>query len=775
MSCDERGDHQPSASAAGGRVEILSAVALHLGLAIWVFLPCLGPGLFPYGRDTLSHDILFFEQGWATVRGTGLVPLWNHHLFAGFPWVAAAGWTPWYPPHWVALVAPAAFAFTVQYLLHHAWAGLGFTVFGRALGLAPAAALLGGVLFQMSGHFTTLVYPGHLAKFEAIAWMPWVLAASLRASGGASARRALWGGVCLAMQVLTQHAQIVYYTVGLLVSLLALRLVSRRVCALPLCGLTLAAGASLALVQLLPAAEMKSVSNRAGGVSWREAVFSSYPPEELPELAWPGLFGTSVDGTYHGRRGERLVSDYLGLVTLAGVGLSLVLARGRTRLHVALLLALFGLSIGAALGEFRHVYGLLYEWLPGWRNWRSPATVMCVSTFAACTLAAMGWGALLTRRARLARWLAPVLIAAAVADQTRVARTYVQPAPVTLARMHESFWEIYPFSPAHRVFRSFYTTQEMSNVPMMERLSVPMGYHPIMLGRWQALVEALGFDDPDLHRLLAVRTWHFPPEMGLPPGYQPRRRRFTSEPLATAHWLAASRAAGGQLAWLPGTVMGFETDAAALEGLRAFQTQPRFASDERAIFSAAGITGLPGHGLEQPVEHPADFWMGLSEERASAEEEAIAESWPVFGVNRFSYPIGDLIESVRSSEQGWPEEGRWAVLSMFCAPGWQVSAVDRDAFGSEEIFRIGITREEREALSRGVPCPDRSRRVEVHPAWGALWAIHLTGHESILFAQCRPATVRLGFVVTLAALMVVLALFGRLPKNRGTRPSSDPA
>ena len=192
---------------------------VHLLLALWVFRGCLEPGLIPHGRDTVSHDVLFFDHGWSSLRETGLIPLWNHQLFAGWPWVAAAGWTPWYPPHWLALVAPIAFAFTMQYVLHHAWAGLGFTIWGRALGVGFGPALLGGVLFQMSGHVTTLVYPGHLSKFEAIAWVPWVMAFSQMALKTGSRRSAILAAVCLAMQILTQHAQIVYYTAGLLLAL----------------------------------------------------------------------------------------------------------------------------------------------------------------------------------------------------------------------------------------------------------------------------------------------------------------------------------------------------------------------------------------------------------------------------------------------------------------------------------------------------------------------------------------------------------------------------
>lgn len=748
------------------RALVALAGVIHFAIALWIFRDCLAPGLFPYGRDTVGHDILFFDYGWSVVRDTGLIPLWNHQLFAGWPWVAAAGWTPWYPPHWVALFAPVVFAFTLQYLLHHAWAGLGFTVWGRVLGLRFGPALLAGVLFQVSGHFTTLVFPGHLAKFEAIAWMPWILCASVLACERTSVRYALLAAICLAMQILTQHAQIVYYTVGLVAALSAWQLLkpmfsSKAQRSLSPLWLLIFIGfisGALALVQLLPATEMIRISNRAEGVSWEEAVDTSYPPEELVELAWPGLFGSSTEGTYHGRWGERLVSDYLGVVTLIGIILALLIPlsprgsgdKGVRGSRVILLMALLIVSLLLALGKYTPLYRLLYDWLPGWNRWRSPATIMCVSTFAACTLAGMGWDALMRRSVN--RWFVSgvigLLVVGAVADETRVARHHVigishedrreVRAASVLSGHHQqsSVEEIELFSPPFG--RAFLFTQEYSNALMVEGTEVITGYHPILLGRYQRMIETMGYNNPNFHRLLGVTVWGWPPQMPTDPQYDswPMRHFGTSPHPFYLHmpegWQQRSLTVPGEMLWVPAGVIPATTPEALREALRAFET----AEDNpfgQAVIESPGLSkpveqGEPRLGSEM-IRDYQEGWNGVT---FSPGEETYA-LWKRTQPAGLGHRCNAFTAHVALGGAG----DRWVVLSQFAAPGWRFHGNDL----LQDPNRIGI-------------------------AWDALMAVRVDG-PAVIEAVYRPATVRLGLFVSLISLAFVLALLIALPKTSG--------
>jgi hypothetical protein len=702
-------------------------------LALWVFRDCLAPGLFPHGRDTVSHDILFFTSGWETVRDTGVIPLWNHQLFAGWPWVAAAGWTPWYPAHWLALVAPIAFAFTMQYVLHHAWAGLGFTIWGRALGLSFGPAILGGVLFQMSGHVTTLVYPGHLSKFEAIAWLPWVMAFSHMALKTGSRRSTISAAACLAMQILTQHAQIVYYTAGLLLALALWHwLRGSRVEGREASNSTLSPrslrplrslvsigliAAGLAMVQLLPATEMIRVSNRAEGVSFAEATDTSYPPEELVELVWPGLFGSSVDGTYRGRWGERLVSDYLGLVTVIGALLAIGFAAARREgPRVWVLLGLLVFTLLLALGKYTPLCRLFYDWLPGWDRWRSPATIMILSTFAACTLAAIGWAhsasALLPARHRLSKGIVLALLVAGALDQLRTVRRHIgpsqRPLPESIAAMRRAV--PIPESPLH-VGRLTLIDHELSNMPLYTWTGSINGYHPIVLGRYENLLKARGYNDLQLHRLLGVRLWLGRPgadigENFVEIGVQPGR---SSTPAA---WVAHTAPNAGEHYWTPARVEGVPDASSALARLAALD-------ESRNVFEFAPIEGMEGMVIQETSARFSELFQ-----RNDVGHERFINRVRYLDVHRFL------------------REAQWVIFSQFVAPGWKVWAHHAE----------------------------RGRRpVPLHAAWGGLWALRLDAEESVT-AEYRPASVRFGLFVTLASLATALTLRLSVRKTRRRAP-----
>jgi hypothetical protein len=754
---------------------------VHLALALWVFWDCLAPGLIPYGRDTVAHDVPFFTYGWETLRVTGVIPLWNHQLFAGWPWVAAAGWTPWYPPHWIALAAPISFAFTSQYVLHHAWAGLGFTLWCRALGLRFGPALLGGALFQMSGHFTTLVFPGHLAKFEAIAWMPWVMAAALQAMSSVerrgsrveSLRLALCAAVCLAMQILTQHAQIVYYTAGLMVALVAWRVFSapRAEFSRPLIafGLVVSLAAGLAFVQLLPATEMIRISNRAEGVSFEEATSTSYPPRELVELLWPGLFGSSVDGSYHGGWNERLVSDYLGVVTLLGVLIALTRAfiprkatspphdltisrpHHLTTSRASALLVLIGATLLLALGSHTPLYRVLYDWLPGWDRWRSPATIMVLSTFGACTLAALGWAALLAHVKAKRSFIAicTALIVASTVDEMRVARRHViaipapEHAPVQsgslLVGTHRQAVQlpIRPFSAP--LGRAFLFTQEYSNALMTHGTEVITGYHPILLQRYQQTIETMTYINPNFHRLLGVTHWARPPgqEWGFDFPVMPLTTFGSRTHLLGLHlpegWSVRSLEMPGEMLWSPETIDPAESPQSAREALRAF-------GDSRDDPFAHAVIQSPG--VTDPISQES---TSLGSEMIKRAQEgwlhvlfSVPESTRILWDRTHPAGLGHENNALIAEISQAGDETRWWVLSQIAAPGW--------------VYHTGI---EDEPLG-----PDR-----LGIAWDAFVAVKITG-GAYLEGVYSPTTTRLGLFVSLASLAVVLALLVALPKAR---------
>ena len=430
---------------AGPRLWIPAALG-YLLIALLLYLPALGSSRFVYGTDTFSHDYIMQLYGWNSVFNDGLIPLWCPYLFLGLPFVGSFAFCPFYPTQALFVLLPHNTAFTMQYALAVALAGLLTAVWVRQIGLSVGAALWAGAAFALSGHFLTLTYAGHLQKMIAIAWAPGAFAAMLvlcrrcaapppvlkqvgEVAPGGTARFVLRPrgqadsgvlaptlglGFCLAMQLLASHAQVCYATAvccvlyGLAVAApLALRAwvspdpglaamlrsapmrtLGRLVASV---ALALALAAAVSAVQMFPGFETGRISNRAAGVSFDEATETSYPPVELAEYAVPSFLGDSVRGSQSGYWGhwgkERIVSDFLGmpilLLALIGVG-----ARFSRYRYFLALLAVGAIVVG--LGRNTPVYGLLYAFVPGFSSFRSPGSFMFVADLALVGLAAIG-------------------------------------------------------------------------------------------------------------------------------------------------------------------------------------------------------------------------------------------------------------------------------------------------------------------------------------------------------------------------------------------------
>ena len=151
----------------------LAALAYFV-LAHAVFYPALRPGVFLYGRDTTAHDLGLLLYNWSQVVDQGRLGLWNPYLFCGLPSLGTFASCPFYPIGWFFVFLPAALAFTYQYVLNDWLAGLWTYWAARWMGLRRTAAFLAGAIFMASGHVVTLAHAGHLQKFAAIAWMPFV-------------------------------------------------------------------------------------------------------------------------------------------------------------------------------------------------------------------------------------------------------------------------------------------------------------------------------------------------------------------------------------------------------------------------------------------------------------------------------------------------------------------------------------------------------------------------------------------------------------------------
>ncbi len=155
----------------------------------------------------------------------GRWPLWNHYEGLGAPLLGGLQSAALFPPT-LLLLLPHGQA--IEHALLQALGGFGAFLFFRSFGLGVAAAVTGGLLFEVNGVFAWL----RNAIFNPVAFLPWLLYAfeGLRASaiaGEGLARRAptiCLGGVMGALALYAGFPEVTYFYVLLVAAWAVFRL-----------------------------------------------------------------------------------------------------------------------------------------------------------------------------------------------------------------------------------------------------------------------------------------------------------------------------------------------------------------------------------------------------------------------------------------------------------------------------------------------------------------------------------------------------------------------
>jgi hypothetical protein len=382
-----------------------------LGTA-WVAL-LLAPLLVP-GRILANRDILLFHLPLRvclrTLAARGALPVWNPWLNGGQPLLSNPSYAAFYPPTWLTLPLPPAYALTVVALLHGAIAFAGAWRLVRHLGAGRGAAALAAVGYTGCGALLSLL--NSYTLFCSMAWFPWVLvfgdAALRRSAGPAGAwlRPALFAAMALALQLLNGEPSTVMVSGLGLLALAVAALVEEpataarrlwRVLVPPL------AAAALAAVQLLPTAGRLAVTSRSGGLSQAEATKWSAPPERLVELALPRFFGDptrQAQGLFFGHGVDDM--DYPYVVSIyPGLLISLLAAAALALWPVPRRAAWIACAAGGAflaLGRHNPLYEPLRHLLPPLAVQRYPERFGILAIAPLAIVAALGWQHLLDRR-----------------------------------------------------------------------------------------------------------------------------------------------------------------------------------------------------------------------------------------------------------------------------------------------------------------------------------------------------------------------------------------
>jgi hypothetical protein len=378
-----------------------------LALAATLLAAFFGPVLWG-GQVYYTGDIarIYHPQRVALAQSLaqGRLPWWLPQVGIGYPMLAEGEIGALYPLNWplYALLSPER-ALSLAIVFHYLLAGLGMYTLGRTLALTRAGAGLAGLVYALGGF--NIAHLSHISILSAAAWLPWLLTCTLRllapaATVGAAPRGCPAPPDCPAPpgSRATGHLRWPWAALALWMGALAL-------------------GALLALPQLLPAAELSSLSQRAGGLEGEFFTSYSFHPLLAATLASPFLQGPPHP------EGSIELMGYLGLLPLALAWLALWRPRPR---RVWLFAALAALGLFLALGRWNPLYALLSH-VPVLNLFRVPARYLLWTSLGLAVLSGYGLSRLEAQAAPRADRLglglagAALLALAAVAGATLTA------------------------------------------------------------------------------------------------------------------------------------------------------------------------------------------------------------------------------------------------------------------------------------------------------------------------------------------------------------------
>jgi hypothetical protein len=397
-------------------VAVLTALA---ALLAYTFRPVLTAG--PYQLPGIDASVHYpWEVFTRAALTAGQLPYWNPYLFSGMPHVADVQMIVFYPPA-VLLRWLQPEAFLSWQAVTHMWiGGAGALFLGRVVGLSWWASAAAAFAVALGGTNASRLHNGHLLVINAVAWLPWALALSIRTVR--RGRHAPSPSLVLVMllQFLSGYPQGSLY-ISAVVCLYFLFSVAwpdgdgtlsnrwRPLVQLIVLGLVTI---GLSAFQLLPTLGLAAQADRAGGIPFEEASAGAWAFAHAATFLWP-FSGIDVQPAV------RFIADrvaYAGwLLTCLG---PFAFLGGRRRRFAVFCVLLVGITVAFALEDLP-LYRLHHAAFPGLRE---PARLLFIATLGLVVLGALGLDALVeyVRARRWRRLALPSAISIAVACSTAV-------------------------------------------------------------------------------------------------------------------------------------------------------------------------------------------------------------------------------------------------------------------------------------------------------------------------------------------------------------------
>ena len=346
-------------TAVGPRADRIAVAILAVAISIFFLDVILGTGTFYY-RDLVYGGYPTRAMLRETIVA-GEFPHWNRWIGAGQPMAANPAYQVFYPPVALILLPNLTYGFNLYLLLHIYIAALGTYALLRSMDAGPAASAVAAFSFALSA---VVAVHDLIPVLTTLVWLPWTCLFARRFLRDGRQRDFALAALFFGIQVLLGEATVVLQT-GMILGFYAL-MRPRKLRSVGIVGLLCVAAVLLAMVQVLPAADLARDSVRARGFPFDRVVSWSMPFARLGELVNPNFLGHQMlngravywGSELYGVRGLPFVRSIYPGILMSILAIAGVIAGVRGR---RLVMVLFGLAVVLAIGVHTPLWRWLYD------------------------------------------------------------------------------------------------------------------------------------------------------------------------------------------------------------------------------------------------------------------------------------------------------------------------------------------------------------------------------------------------------------------------------
>lgn len=367
------------------RKDIL-ALCLLAGITFIFFLPVFINNL-TFGYGDIHRYFYPLRNFSANCIKDGIFPLWNPYLFTGYPNLASLQTGVLYPLSIFTYIFPFFIGFKIQIVFHFFLASSFTYLLMRSWKLSCTSSLISGLTYGFGGYLLSVT--DMLTTLSSAVWTPLIFLFFTRAIEHHRKIFIFLTGIALSIQFLGGEPTVLYSNLMVLLMLsIFVSVANFNIRPFVLLFLITLFGLSLVLFQVLPFAEMVTLSSRSNGLTYSHVINMALSPHELLNLFIPFFSGnfTQKGLLFFGQ--TWLDSIYLGILPIF---LAIwAIFNVRRNLNVIFWTIILIGSVLFCFGDLLPTYSFCYKFLPGFNMIRYPIKFFLFASFSIALLAGFG-------------------------------------------------------------------------------------------------------------------------------------------------------------------------------------------------------------------------------------------------------------------------------------------------------------------------------------------------------------------------------------------------